>query len=231
MVLFLLPEYIEYEQDMCLAGSALAHELTHAVERLELGIIEVSKKHMTPWLFIEWAVNDFWKPAMKAFPDANFYALFGNHEDRFHRHMSTVDFSKLKGAIKSPTEALKLVERGFEVYENWVEDEVTIGDLTIIHGEFCTTFPTKKHLDVYKKNMLFAHTHRSQMYREGEHVAFNIGSMADFNSPAFNYATKSMKKQWSNGFAIATVVNGITSVEQITWNKNHFVYGGTVWKV
>ncbi len=69
------------------------------------------------------------------------------------------------------------------------------------------------------------------MYREGEHVAFNIGSMADFNSPAFGYATKSMKKQWTNGFAIATVVDGVTSVEQIIWNKDHFVYGGNIWKV
>ena len=475
--------------------------------------------------------------------------LYGNHEDRFNRHMSTVDYGKLKGAIKSPIEGLNLNTRGYKIYTDWINDEVNLGDLTIIHGEFCTTFAAKKHLDVYRKNMLFAHcfsedtevltesgwklfpeldinkdkvatikldgshefewndiesfheydhykelihfyshgmdllvtdehsmvkwfkatdrlarveakelvgktwhtlngtvntnkdydisddllkllgwvitdgnfqkdkngnpqyirlkqcnkpkvglkhitdildslgqsykvgkltnsinyecadvwlhkskltdiiinlipnkglqdwmlglskrqfdlllheiiladgcynkdalnsmqyvtakdsdrdimqalcikngyrssatfrnnsywtitintrrisgmhkelskrvpyegnvycvsvknqtllvrrngrtsicgnTHRVSMYREGEHVAFNIGSMADFNSPAFGYATKSMKKQWTNGFAIATVVDGVTSVEQIIWNKDHFVYGGNIWKV
>jgi len=157
--------------------------------------------------------------------------IYGNHEDRFKRHMKSVDFAKLKGAVKDPTEALKLVDRGYEVFENWSTDELVLGDLTIIHGEFCGVHTAKAHLDTYKKNMLFAHTHRSQMYREGEHVSYNIGSMANFKSPAFNYATKSMKKKWSNGFAIATVVNGKTTVEQINWNEDHFVYGGNIWKV
>ncbi len=157
--------------------------------------------------------------------------LYGNHEDRFNRHMSTVDYGKLKGAIKSPIEGLNLNTRGYKVYTDWINDEVNLGDLTIIHGEFIGTNSCKRHLDAYKKNVLYAHTHRVSMYREGEHVAFNIGSMADFNSPAFGYATKSMKKQWTNGFAIATVVDGVTSVEQIIWNKDHFVYGGNIWKV
>lgn len=157
--------------------------------------------------------------------------LYGNHEDRFNRHMSTVDYGKLKGAIKSPIEGLNLESRSYKVYTDWINDEVNLGDLTIIHGEFTGTNSCKRHLDAYKKNILYAHTHRVSMYREGEHVAYNIGSMADFNSPAFGYATKSMKKQWTNGFAIATVVDGVTSVEQIIWNKDHFVYGGNIWKV
>lgn len=163
--------------------------------------------------------------------DAEKIFLYGNHEDRFNRHMSTVDYAKLKGALKSPIEGLNLESRGYKVYTDWINDEVNIGDLTIIHGEFIGTNSCKRHLDAYKKNILYAHTHRVSMYREGEHVAFNIGSMADFNSPAFGYATKSMKKQWTNGFAIATVVDGVTSVEQIIWNKDHFVYGGNIWKV
>ena len=162
--------------------------------------------------------------------DIEKHFLYGNHEDRFWRHMSTVDFAKLKGAIKNPTEALNLKNRGYKVYEDWCNDEIVLGDLTIIHGEFCGVHTAKAHLDTYKKNMLFAHTHRTQMYREGEHVAYNIGSMADFKSKAFGYASKSMKKKWSNGMAIATVVEGKTTVEQITWNKNHFVYGGNIWK-
>jgi len=163
--------------------------------------------------------------------DAEKIFLYGNHEDRFNRHMATVDYAKLKGALKSPIEGLNLESRGYKIYTDWINDEVNIGDLTIIHGEFVGTNSCKRHLDAYKKNILFCHTHRASMHREGEHVAYNIGSMADFNSPAFGYATKSMKKQWTNGFAIATVVDGVTSVEQIIWNKDHFVYGGNIWKV
>lgn len=158
------------------------------------------------------------------------YYLYGNHEDRFNRHKSNVDFSKLGKTVQDPIKGLDLISRGYSILTNWKEDEITLGDLTIIHGEFCGIHTAKKHLDVFKKNILFAHTHRVQSYREGIHCAYNIGSMADFNAPVFNYATKSMKKQWTNGFAIATVVENKTSIEQIIWNKNHFVYGGNIYK-
>ena len=37
---------------------------------------------------IEWAIDDFWKPAMKACPNANFYALLGNHENRLNKKIA-----------------------------------------------------------------------------------------------------------------------------------------------
>lgn len=150
--------------------------------------------------------------------------------DRYRRYVSNVDNSKLQGGLLSPEKALRLKERGYNVQTNWKEDEVVIGDLTIIHGEICSIHACKKHLDVFKKNMLFFHTHRKQMYCEGEHKAYNGGTMADFNSPAFGYATKSMKKTWTNSFAVIHLVDGVSSVELPTWNKNHFTYGGKIWK-
>ena len=78
---------------------------------------------------------------------------------------------------------------------------------------------------------MFAHTHRIQSYMEGKHKAYNIGCLADFwNSDVFNYATKSMKLKWNNGFAVVSLNKGITSVEQVIWNSNFFVYGGKVYR-
>lgn len=153
----------------------------------------------------------------------------GNHEHRYYKYMKNVDNSKLGGALQSPENALKLKEKGFDIYLDWVNDEIQLGDLTTIHGEFCNVHCTKKYIDVFKKNFLFNHTHRSSMFREGEHVAYNGGSMGDFNSPIFNYATKAMKKTWSNSFSVATLYKGKAFVEQPVWNENHFVYGGKIY--
>ena len=155
--------------------------------------------------------------------------MYGNHEFRYNKYMKQVDNSKLGGALPAPEDALNLKGKGFEVYTDWVNDEIQLGDLTIIHGEFCNVYPTKKYIDVFKRNFLFNHTHRVQMYREGEHVAYNAGTMADFDSPVFNYASKAMKKTWSNAFAIVNLYKGTTSTDIVVWNEDHFSYGGKIY--
>lgn len=155
--------------------------------------------------------------------------LYGNHEDRFLRYMSYPDAQKLNGAIPSPEQGLQL-DSTWNVFTNWKHDEIQLGNLTIIHGEFFNVHLCKKYLDVFKKNMMFAHSHRQQLYREGEYAAYNIGCMLDVNSPVFSYASKAMKKSWANGFALATVDNGKTNVQLITWNKDHFRIGNEKYK-
>lgn len=73
-------------------------------------------------------------------------------------------------------------------------------------------------------------THRVQMHREGDHVAYNSGFMGDVNSPIFGYATKAMKKTWANAFTIATLYKGTTHVEQPVWIDNAFIHGGKIYK-
>jgi hypothetical protein len=152
--------------------------------------------------------------------------IYGNHEDRYNRYISSPDNKKLEGAVLSPEQALNLQERGYNIYKDWKNDELQLGDLTIIHGEFFNVHLCKKYLDVFKKNMLMAHSHRVQVYKEGEHAAYNIGCLLDINAPVFNYASKAMKKTWSNAFAIANLYNGKTSVDIINWEKEYFWYGG-----
>jgi hypothetical protein len=162
-------------------------------------------------------------------PDAYQCFLYGNHENRQQRYMSTPDGKKLEGGVLVPEEGLNL-SKDWNVFTDWKNDEVQLGDLSIIHGEFFSVHLCKKYLDTFKKNMLFAHSHRQQLYREGDHVAYNIGCMLDINSSVFNYASKAMKKTWANGFALATLDNRNTNVQLVTWNKDHFLIGNEKYK-
>lgn len=153
--------------------------------------------------------------------------IYGNHEDRYNRYMSDIDNSKLGASLPSPTIALKLIERGFNVYENWKLDFVTLGNfLDVSHGEFFNIHTAKKHIDTYRRSMLYYHTHRIQQYIEGQVGGYNGGSLADFDSPVFSYASRAMKTSWLNGFNTVDVdKDGYYHLQQIMCYNNKFVYG------
>lgn len=156
--------------------------------------------------------------------------IWGNHEDRYNRYMKNVDNAKLGTALQSPTVGLDLINRGFHVFENWKQSYITIGKyLTLCHGEFCNVHTAKKHIDTYRKSVMYAHTHRKQVYIEGDTGGFNIGSMADFKKDAFGYATRAMKESWINSFAVVYIDNdGYYHVEIPTWINNKFLVGDKI---
>lgn len=153
--------------------------------------------------------------------------IYGNHEDRYNRYMSDIDNSKLGSALQSPVTALKLIERGFEVNTDWKQAVITLGKyLDVCHGEFFNTHTAKKHIDTYRRSMLYYHTHRIQQYIEGATGGFNGGSLADFNSPVFGYASRAMKASWMNGFNTVDIdKEGFYHIQQIICYNNKFVYG------
>ena len=153
--------------------------------------------------------------------------MYGNHEDRYNRWMS--DMNNAKTPLISPEEGLRLWQRGYNVKTSWSQDFVTLGlNFDIFHGIYFSIHNGKAHLDKLRRNCAYVHTHRTQVYREGEMAAYNIGSCADFGSKAFNYANRAMKSSWSNGFAINMIdENGISHVTQIYVDpKGHFYFGG-----
>jgi hypothetical protein len=156
--------------------------------------------------------------------------LRGNHEERYERQMKDPSMYKLKGSIKSPEDALGLTERNWDIYLNWKEDEIELGDISIIHGEFFNEHVCKKYLDVFKKNLLFAHTHRQQLYTTKNHKAYNIGCMLDINAQVFNYASKAMRESWVNGFAVGTLYNNRTSIDLVRWEDSFFSFGGKIYQ-
>ncbi len=156
--------------------------------------------------------------------------MYGNHEDRHNRWMSNMDNAKTP--LLSPMDGMLLEERGYDVKNKWSQDFFTIGnDFDIFHGIYFSIHNAKAHLDKLRRSCAYVHTHRIQNYREGIMSAYNIGACADFTSSAFNYASRPMKQQWANGFAINMVDSeGRSNVTQIYVNpEGTFWFGGKLY--
>ena len=163
--------------------------------------------------------------------NAELYWNSGNHTDRYFKWKSDVNNSKYGDKVANPFWNLKLYKRGFIVNENYNSAKVDIGSLDIIHGFYHNVHCAKKHLDTFRRNILFNHTHRIQTYREGDFAAYNCGFLGDINAPIFSYANAAMKSAWANGFAI---VNSYTLtdehfVDTIGCVNNSFVYAGKLY--
>jgi len=155
------------------------------------------------------------------------FYLFGNHEDRYFRTMKDINNSKYGSSLLSPIDALRLKERGYSVLTDWKNDSIKIGThLELVHGEYISLNSAKKHIDVYRKSIVYGHTHRISSYLEGQTAGYNIGFMGDSSSPAFGYATRGMKSSWNNGFAIVHLNhNMFFNVQQVIWYDNSFYVG------
>lgn len=156
--------------------------------------------------------------------------LYGNHEDRHNRWMNNMDNAKTP--LLSPMDGMLLEDRGYHVKNKWSQDFFKIGtNFEIFHGIYFSIHNAKAHLDKLRTSCAYVHTHRIQNYREGEMAAYNIGTCADFWSPAFNYATRPMKAQWANGFAINMVDSqGRSNLTQIYVNPDgSFWFGGKLY--
>lgn len=158
--------------------------------------------------------------------------IWGNHEERYTRLLSKVDISKFGKALLSPTNGCRFVERGYSVQESYKNSFIQLGKyLDLIHGEYTSMNPAKKHLDVYKRSVMFAHTHTMDSYYDSDKASFNIGWMGDKDHPFFSYASRISKTKWQNGFAIVNIdEEGYYHVQQIHWYNNKFYYGGKCYK-
>ncbi len=154
--------------------------------------------------------------------------IYGNHEDRYFRELAKGDRCKYGAALQDPREALRLDKLGYQTFEDWKDDYYTIGDhLDVMHGLYTGIHSAKAHLDKHKRSCMFGHTHRIQMFREGQHAAFNIGTMCDINSEGFKYMPRMQRNVWCNGFAIVDVDrNGYFYTQQITCFNGGFVANG-----
>lgn len=173
---------------------------------------------------IDYALGKYKKSCKK-------YFLYGNHEDRYFREISKGDKAKYGGALLSPTESLRLIERGYKVKENWKDDYFTLGEhLDVIHGVYCNIHTAKKHLDVTGRSIMFGHTHRVQSFRQGKRASYNIGWLGNVNHKVFNYMPRFQKDIWANGFAEVYIDNkGLYYVNQISIYNNRFFINGKLY--
>lgn len=157
--------------------------------------------------------------------------LYGNHEDRWKRWMR--DMNNSKTPLMSPEDGLGLYQKGYNVKTSWSQDYITIGkDFDIFHGIYFNIHNAKKHLDTFNRNCAYVHTHRVQSYREGTIQANNMGACANFNSPAFNYASRAMKASWSNGFGVLMIDDNYEShfTQIVPAADGSFYFGGKKYK-
>jgi len=163
---------------------------------------------------------------LETYPFKRKVYLWGNHENRHNRYIKDSDNSKIRDAIRGPMEALNLIKRGYEVYENYPTDEFMLGDIKVYHGESFGQHCAYNDLQKIKKSVMFGHVHRQQSFHEREVEAHTIGSSADHTSPAFSYATRLQRQSWCNGLAIVTVINGKSFVETVRYKHGKIVFGG-----
>lgn len=169
-------------------------------------------------------INSAFKGAKKLF-------LFGNHEDRYFRHIKEKDNAKYGGALINPVEALYLHERGWITKTDWQSDYFTLGKhLDIVHGVYTSIHAAKAHLDKTQHSVMFGHTHRVQCFHQGNRAAFNIGGLYDIKSKGFNYMPRFQRQLWANGFSIVNVTdNGDFYVEQVNVWADKFLANGKMY--
>lgn len=158
--------------------------------------------------------------------------IWGNHEERYTRLLKQVDTAKFGKALLSPTKGCKFIERGYTVQEDYQNAKIQLGKyLDLIHGQYITTNATKKHLDVYKKSIMFAHTHKMGAHFDTDKAAFNIGWMGDSTNKAFGYCSRVTKEGWQNGFSVVNIDSeGFYHVQLIQFFNDRFYYGGKEYK-
>ena len=218
-------EYLVKETDLkgiILAGDIIDANSLSAHDRGNIAL---------PGVTLEWEYresNKFLNDIDSLGDNLDKYFLYGNHEDRYNRLMNSVDAAKYGEALKSPIEGLNLLKRNYQVFTNWKNDVIHIGKhLDINHGEFCNVHTAKKTIDTYRKSTLYFHTHRFQIYMEGQNGGFNMGFGGDINAPIFGYATRAMKNSWVNASALVTLDNkGGFHVQPLVFINNKLIVNG-----
>lgn len=154
--------------------------------------------------------------------------LFGNHEDRYWRELDHGDTGKYGDALRSPHEALRLVNRGYRVYDNWKQDFVRLGEhLEVTHGVYTPVHVAKKHLDEFQGSVIVGHSHRLQSYVTGRRGAWNFGFLGQTNSEGFHYVSRTKRNTWTQSFGLVDIDDhGDFFVSPIQVHNGRFVCDG-----
>lgn len=156
--------------------------------------------------------------------------LYGNHEDRYFRTINSKDNAKFGAALKHPTEALCLIEKGWEVKENWTEDFFHLeDDLIVLHGKFWNTHSAHAHASKLPYSSIFGHTHRFGSYHWQGKTSYNIGGLYDKANKAFYYKDWITRMNWQNGFCLVHHLPDGWIVELIECRDNSFTAAGRVY--
>ena len=192
---------------------------THDENVIDLSELTLGKEYQESEKVLSTLIKPLRKDVIKTY-------IFGNHENRYLNYVKNIKNYKTSDAIKSPTEGLDLIKKGFKVLENWKEDYITVGKYQLFHGQFCNQTPAKTHTLRGKSSCIFFHTHRVDQFFEKSLHGINGGSLADFSSSVFKYASRYEKELWQNAFVVISETELSSQAELIICNNNSFFYGG-----
>jgi len=154
--------------------------------------------------------------------------FWGNHEDWYNQLLEKLPV--LEGLL-NPTEELHLIKRGYKTYEN-INHIERIGRLSVCHGMYSTIYAVRKHIQEFKTNVLFFHTHRigsrseSSPAKEISIIGYNGGCLCNKN-PDYR---KNRPSKWSHGFAVVYYMsNGYFYVDNVRIIKGKFIYNNKLY--
>jgi len=154
--------------------------------------------------------------------------FWGNHEEWYNQLIE--DLPVLDGLL-NPTDELHLKERGYKVYDqqNHIEKK---GRLYTTHGIYATLYSVRAHIQAFKTNVLFFHTHRIESRssnspaKEIAIIGYNGGCLCNKN-PEF---LRNRPNTWSHGFAIVYYLpNGYFFVQNVRIIEGKFIYNGKLY--
>lgn len=157
--------------------------------------------------------------------------MWGNHEDRYWRYMERGDTSKLGEALISPTDGLRLRERGYKVHEHWKQDFIKIGShLEVSHGQFTNINAAKSIIDKYQGSGICGHNHRIQTYYIGKRMGATAGGLFEIDSEGFWYMDRVTRSGWCNGLSVVTEFDdGTHHTNVIPVYNNVLVFGNRIY--
>lgn len=151
--------------------------------------------------------------------------LQGNHEAWSFQLLE--EYPALEGYIE-PKSELKLIERGYKVYDKLNHIE-RIGRLNFTHGIYCCANYVKKHIDELKTNIMFGHLHSEAVMYESSPAkeiaiaGYAIGCLCDMNPDYL----KNKPNRWTHGFAVVHFYeDGYFDVDIKRIVKGKCVYNG-----
>lgn len=152
--------------------------------------------------------------------------MIGNHEDWVNDYINS----------NPNMESFGEVENNIEGIDEFIELNKTykVGKLHYLHGVYTNQYHAKKHVDNYKRNIVYGHTHTVQVHtsispidRTDYHTAKSVGCLCNKNA-------KYMEKRpssWVHAFHVAYVQrNGLFSDYIININQGQFIWNGKLYK-
>jgi hypothetical protein len=152
----------------------------------------------------------------------------GNHEHRSVSWLNLVENDRLKKSGLNWWEGLKLAELGYHIVHDWKNGFYVLGSsLELIHGVSTAPFAAKVHLDRFQGSVISGHAHTLQHYCTNKRGSWVAGGLFNINNAqGFNWAARSTRERWSNGFAYVIINgHGFHHVHLIHSFQNRFIFG------